>query len=643
MKTLKYFVFLLLLTVITIYSCKKDELSDPPFDVMALEEDYPPIISGNGIYDEDTIITPTILGAIRVNPYTVEVMKESWNNLNPSHQINTLAPTDLYVRFTPASVEEAKLVEQTGEMLYDYPLLNEIVSLGDYYPQPGRQFPELWAIVPPNFQSPIEGYTILSELFIPRFNTYLTQEAFGITGNTYDNEGEPMYIQSGNDIQSLVTPKPPDGGDGGPGGGGGGDPNLTTNSCGCLVYSNIRKPGGCIKVRDTQFSGTAAWPGVRKVKVIMKDTWFTEDETYTDHNGCWKINNDYYGNAWMWVKFNGEMGQIRSNRGFGSNNPLAPLYEWLFPVKDYKGKVRTGPPFNNIEVKYDIWVNRGSSAHIHWGAATVNNAWHEFNEYSSLEGINPVPSIDILLGHSHTGGYTLMQSQATVVSYGIIITSWAWLLGPWGIIIQTLGIAALIEYLPDMYIGIDYMNSDRLKYLCYHEMTHASHFTKAGPFFWDNLLNATIINLGHGSNGSPGSGILGLCESWAISIGYNFTHKRYGGNNSINFDWDVRNETSRNETASHIPIGLYHDLIDANIDVNDACDRDQLDRCPPLGGGICCGPISDFVNGFTLSQMFSLLNSSTNSPSEFVSKLKTQFLNQTNNTAQQVDDLFLSY
>ena len=81
----------------------------------------------------------------------------------------------------------------------------------------------------------------------------------------------------------------------------------------------------------------------------MKDTWFTEDETWTDDLGCWKIDERYHGNAWMWIKFANSRGQIR-----GARSGFASVYDWIWPVKDYLGKIRTGPPYNNIEVKYDL-------------------------------------------------------------------------------------------------------------------------------------------------------------------------------------------------------------------------------------------------------------------------------------------------
>ncbi|GJM34541.1 MAG: hypothetical protein DHS20C18_35420 [Saprospiraceae bacterium] len=38
-----------------------------------------------------------------------------------------------------------------------------------------------------------------------------------------------------------------------------------------------------------------------------------------------------------------------------------------------------------------MWTAQGSQAHRFWGAATVNNAVHEFHDYAAIDGINPPP------------------------------------------------------------------------------------------------------------------------------------------------------------------------------------------------------------------------------------------------------------
>ncbi|MBK8644447.1 MAG: hypothetical protein IPN15_20210 [Saprospiraceae bacterium] len=118
MSTLKYFIFLYCNHDPNDFLQKEESTSDL-LNTMAVENKYPAIISGNGILDED---------------------------------------------FSPVNVEEAKLLEKTGEMFYDFPLENEMIQMGDYYPQPGKEFPEVWAVVCPGFQSPISVTRLLHNL-----------------------------------------------------------------------------------------------------------------------------------------------------------------------------------------------------------------------------------------------------------------------------------------------------------------------------------------------------------------------------------------------------------------------------------------------------------------------------------------------
>ncbi|MBK6574108.1 MAG: hypothetical protein IPO72_09145 [Saprospiraceae bacterium] len=616
-------------------SCKKEESTSDLLNTMAVENKYPAIISGNGILDEDPNLVPTILGQVRVNPYTVENMTQAWNSIYANNQVQSLTPTHLYVKFSPVNVEEAKLLEKTGEMFYDFPLENEMIQMGDYYPQPGKEFPEVWAVVCPGFQSPISGYQIIAQLVIPPYESILTKTAFELTGNAWSNPEDPM----GSPDPSGCAPGSPDYPDclnainkrygNIPSGDGdpcyqviGGDGNTTLNGCGCMVYNDARKPGGCVKVKDVEKS---RFEGVRRVKIIMKDTWFTEDETWTDDLGCWKIDERYHGNAWMWIKFANSRGQIR-----GARSGFASVYDWIWPVKDYLGKIRTGPPYNNIEVKYDLWSSRGSAAHIHWGAATANNALHEHHDYSAAEGINSPPWIDIFVGRNHKYGYTIMNSylgNSNVIKnlasgsiFGLPF------LGAPG------GLGALF---PDVYLGIDYQNSDYQKRLAYHEYAHSSHFTKAGPLFWEELISAEAGANGHGNSGSKNAGIISISESWAEHIGLSYTHKTYAGfpNNSYyGNDWNQSEEKTRNEESNHIPIGLYNDFMDG-------LDEEWANNY--YSGG--SGTILDWVKGFTNSQMFNLLGVSTTSPTIFKDKFIQVHANGNPFLINQINGLFNSY
>ena len=611
------------------------------------------------IPSDDTIPTQTILGDLRTNPYTVAIMTQAWNTLYPNHAVIELNPTHLYVRFTAQNLAELDLLEETGEELYDYPLEYEVIQMGDYYPQTGYgslgYIPQYYAVVPPDFLSPISGYEILGQLVIPPYFSYLTAEAFRITNNEYGDDGGPQATEicipgCVNYPECLIDPSI---GCGEMTGGGDEEPPcdqfhpdwpdcleidegpsipVFENFCGCQVYANQRKPGGCIKVWDVEHS---MWEGVEDVKVIMKDAWFSEDETWTDEEGCWKINREYAGKASMRVKFKGSKGQVRS-----ATTGLSALYEWTRPFKTKIGSF-SGPRFNNIEVKFPLWNNQGGLSHILWGCATVNNALHDFHRHAGVEGIGVPPGgIDIWASRNGHLGYTLMNKKATIgPGLATLVLSASYITGPF----LSIGLGVpVISHLPDAMIGIDFKNSDLLKQLSYHELAHAAHWSKSGANFWYDLVEAEIgaffaSGSPHGNPSSTNAGQIALVEGWAEHIAGTFAGHQYGiPNNAFlsSTDWNKYIEEVWNEDPGHIPIGLYNDLIDPSVVGTEAV----VNRS---GGG--SANIEDKVEGFTNAHIYSLLGSSNKSPDDMIDDLIIDFLSQTNNTEQDVRNLLDEY
>ena len=620
-KTFFQLAFLCLLALLLPMGCKKDSLQTTP--------DSPPKLFGanrtddTNIFDTskdnpaDTLQKVTVLGNVRANPYTVENFTAAYNELYEP-DVSALPTTHYYVKFSPATYDDQLLLAKSDLNVYDYPLDREVVELGDYYLPPGKSatdMPDLYAVLKVGQAAPQVPYQILANLHLRSKDEALVRQALSRLDHNPDVVGYMI---------------PDDRIDGGTGGGGGvNPPEFTTNDCGCLVYADIRKPGGCIRVRDVEFNNLQ---GVRRVKVILKDTWFTEDEVWTNENGCFSIYNNYYGKAWMWVKFKSAVVQIR---GQMPNLSSIIFFEWASPIKDKVGKIG-GPQFNNIQVAYERNVGNNTNNHLYWGAATVNNSIYEFNEIAGQERINPIPEdLDVLIGTNEVRGFALMSSQH-IVSQGAA-TGFS-LLGliapPLAPLFYAVGFSATQKLLPEVFIGVNFENSDRLKELAFHELAHASHQTQVGDQFWDALVWAEILAGGWGNENSWNAGRISLCESWAQHIGLTFTHQMYQGNTSfVGFPNFYREflEGSRNEALNHVPTGLYHDLIDTEADFFDACDR---------GPSTECGPINDRVSEFNNQLLFKQLDATTTSPQE----LQTRLLNGASTDLQaRIINLFESY
>jgi len=436
-------------------------------------------------------------------------------------------------------------------------------------------------------------------------------------------------------IDGIYTPPPPSG-----------------QSC---PSTNPFRPGGFVKVQDTEFVGDSSvetMRGVRRIKVILKDNWFTEDEVWTNDDGCFKVNETYKGKLWMWVKFTGDRCKIR-----GVPNGATGYYEFIKPIKDYIGTVN-GAPFNNIEVNYFTYDEVGSKGHIRWGASTVNNALHEFHDFAAADGISPPPyNLDIFVSKSTDFGYALMTKKigpgpvTSAVTSGLAAGSLDWFdalifNGEIGAIAGALGIAPVISiFFPDVHVGIDLNNnfalrfSDDLKQLAYHEIAHASQHAHLGDFYWLKVIEAEVAANGWGDGSENEAGRVALVESWADFIGTTYAHRTYGDNNSVPGNWNTQLERTWNEVPNHVPIGLHHDLVDAAIgsEVPNPCDADVMNGIPN------CTTMIDNVDGFTISQLFSSLNSDVKNPGQYFDELIDNHLGSTTNTQAEVGQLFLNY
>lgn len=651
-----------LLSFAGITGCKKDNLPQP----LHVEPSSNPTPSNSitSRSDEGKEGTKTVLGRLRENPFAVEKMALAHNNLYGSF-LTQMASTHLYVKFRPSSLDDITLLEESDLFFFDFPLEYEVVEMGDHYQEfEGENFPELYTVVKSDFQFPPLEYEVIANLYLDKSDPLLIAESFRLTGNLSELQDQIPLTglkpeEMGGGVQALIPqepecptgciavlqintgtipvsftwicncnpPPPPP------------PPPPITNACGCPKFPSNRKPAGCVKVEDTELS-TAGVPStfepVRRVKITAWDGWFDLDYAETDDNGCWKINDEYHGNAWFWLKFKNNRCKIR-----GVGNSVQNAWRWLTTMTDYVGKF-AGPNFSNIEVNYNMWTANGSDEHRHWGAATVNNALHEFHDFAAVDGIHPPPNgLDVYVAKERRRGNAFMPNfMGNQLAEWAILNGWT---GSWANNAELQLFASLLLYFgpadvviyfwPDVTVGINYTNSDELKSLAYHEFAHASHYTKVGASYWSNLVAAEVAAGGHGNQNSNDAARISVVESWADYIGgHVYTHRTYGPITSIGGTWIQLLEETWNENPSHIPVGLYHDLVDVG-EIGTACNQDASG----------CTIIPDAVSGFTNAQMFSCLTSSTTSITGFRNCLNTNFTVSTGNTVAAVNALFASY
>jgi len=138
----------------------------------------------------DTVEAPTQLGAqLNGNPYSVSVMQQTAVNLYGSSQ--GITANKKYIRYKPATLEQVDILNEDDNIeLFDYPLDQDVVEEGSYYPQAGigeTEIPWLYSVVDISYQ-PVAGiqYEQLADLYVPDTDTNLEDEAFRITNNEID-------------------------------------------------------------------------------------------------------------------------------------------------------------------------------------------------------------------------------------------------------------------------------------------------------------------------------------------------------------------------------------------------------------------------------------------------------------------------
>lgn len=590
---------------------------------------------------------PMRLGRKRTNPYTVEVMTKAWNNIAPSNaRIQQLPTTDLYVKFSPTDFDQLAILDELDIELFDYPLDHTIIQTGDYYIAEGRteeQIPEYYAVVQPNFLAPTGvAYEVLDQLYLADYDTYLTREAFDMTRNQYTGEpnrigiveditsmarmcyegepgvdwpicqcdlliGTPLYQEC---VDDVTAPPPP-------------PPLPILNDCGCPVSSNQRHPAGIVTVEDTQLG---AQP-VRNVRIVARDNWFKVRRTYTDDNGCWRINNAYSGNATIKIRFRSDRITVRGIRG-------ARLWEYAFAVRDRF--TWSGPDFNDMCVNFMPNDDVGSPAKKYWYAAHANNALYEFDEYAAADGIGvPPDDLEVLLANYDTAASASMLNQLTK-NPAIAVGTWGLVSGVANfaldeLIIGTipgvdLAVAALsayfVAFLPDIFYGyggeINEGNnppnsSDRVKSIFYHEYAHANHFAALPNQnnYWLLEIGYIIDNGAYGDGFALGAERAAVVEMWGDFIGVVYANREYGLDHSLAVPGNLIATRQRrfiyraggggenhtpvfpiplDDQDDWIPWGLFMDCID-----------DTAHNGPPLNIN---DPVTDNVQDYTISDCF---------------------------------------
>ena len=473
MKKLKLILTLLLGMFFMFSSCKKENSFLPKENIPKPENQTEP--------DNEII-----LGDKLENAYSVKNMRQAYNNLKQKSKIKydiDIKTTHLYVRFLPENLNDLSILQNDTTLeLFDYPLDYRIIKEGLYYHDPAipKEKPTWqYTVVPVNYVFPDIKYEIIEKCFIPK-------EHGKNKSTDYYNELEDIVFES----MKLTN-------------------NLTEEEKKELLQNNQKRPSkeypkGYIEVYNTNpLPGHQNLEGVKRIKVrVYRGVKISS--TYTDASGYYSISTGYRYNVHYSIIFKNSTGfKIWGNRAF------------LAPACYNMGK--------HSKTGYTKYIYTNSVA---WLWSTVNNGTYIYREFlCPAYGINKPPA-NIRLWSLRMGGNNL-GSAPMARQISLNASTFKNYLIALGVLQQT---AYIINVMPDIFIVKDFKNTKYAYGTIFHELSHASHYTKAGKPYWINYINGIILNGGNYGDGTGRlDGYIGVGEMWGNYFGY-ICEKRYFDN-----------------------------------------------------------------------------------------------------------------
>jgi len=419
----------------------------------------------------------TVLGEKLNNPYSLCNMQAALDGIiatkgGDPEDIEPLQPNWLYVRFLPKdSLGVATLMSYDLD-LFDYPLDYELLVVGNSYHDPSIPENEpTWQYtrVRPDFDFP-KGlqYEILDKCYVPE-ETVDTKAA---VISVKDLEIEAIR-RAGleNDLISEVKTK---------------------------AGTTSWRPIGRVTVRNDNAKCYEAVPGVK----VRCNYFLKIGTTYTSCLGYFKVDELFSVNPYYHLIFDNE-------KDFTIYNAWA-----ISSVQNNYGR--------QDNRSYDITIE---STDDEWKYAVINNAAYNYYQMCSSESISTPPSklrFWCMSGQDMSSApmlkhlTTLSIGLAASVLAGVVTYGGTSLLGIYG-----------IASVPDIIIGVKdraHKGYGSIYGTVWHELTHASHFAKAGEGIWAKYIDYIVKSqlstgdcYGDGTSTSKGRYICELGESWAYA------------------------------------------------------------------------------------------------------------------------------
>ena len=479
------FLVILVLSLMALVSCEKSEHEIKPDKPQAEAiEEYKMMKLGEKLK----------------NPYTVKNMKKAKKNLQSSGIDSDLeiTTTHLYIRFIPKTQKDLDTLKaDTSLFLFDHPLDYEIEEEGHYYHDPA--IPEyeptyMYTAVEVDYNLPPVAYEILAELFLPEETEQDTMQIKS-TGSVQDYffqlEDEALRITD--NLEEKTTT---------------GNQSKSTKG----LFKKKKRPKGTIEVWNTEIN---RYEPVKQVFVRTR-RWFKFGKDYTNAKGYYRINQKYRRNPKYKVVFKAKKWKIWKNR------------LWWGAARYNMGR--------HSKKGYDKRFARNSWA---WSLATVNNAVYDYRyTHCNTYDINKPPR-NLRVWVFNTNNVNTAKGSAAMLKRTWGFYGWHPKKGlntllnyMCGLNLGTTLVGNLVKFVsPDITISTPKRKSNKNTLAIYettcHELSHASHWTKAGNRYWVKYINHIITYKGYGSGSGNNAGYCGVGEMWGNYFGAVCANDKY--------------------------------------------------------------------------------------------------------------------
>jgi len=271
-----------------------------------------------------------------------------------------------------------------------------------------------------------------------------------------------------------------------------------------------------------------------------------------------------------------------------------------------------------------------------WMAATTCNALEEYRMMAGANGVlTPHNHLNIWLTTEITTNDAGSAPMLKKIGNRSLVSAWVDLKllvagHPGAVLIKRI----LTQFLPDITygynttLGADWLRSDNVSYILYHEFGHASHYRQVGSPFWLTYITYIVARAGYGGPGTFGNEIVEVSEGWADYVGHVFANTRYPqlvASTVLNYTENSWRDKIENFTPR--PNNYPFDAGGAMFDMTETGE-------PPAT------TIQDEVNAYSMPEIFQSMQFTTVSVPIFH---QTVLLLHSNKQKTAVDLLFNSY